>query len=334
MDYCTTCRRHLNGALVCPGCGAYAPDIAPNATADSATPYAPGPAADALTAAYPVHASGPAPTLTDGFAPAYTDDLAPSHTDGPEEASVAGPAVAGAAHGTPAGSQRPGRAARRRQRARWQKTQRRALVATAVALVGGGLTVASMDRHTADRAQAAPAAPLAPHTDSVDTRPARHAAPAPPSADDRQLVLLRPALHRRHAPGDRHGPGIRRHGHPAARPRDGPAHRAARPGPHGRAPGRPPDGTVRHAVHRAADGHGHRDHGLLRRLRDRRLGVRDSAALLGSHRVGRHRQRARAERLPGAVLLVLRALLGVLLVPAAVPAGADLRQLIRPGTAA
>ncbi|WP_202976852.1 hypothetical protein, partial [Streptomyces sp. E2N171] len=30
MDYCSTCRRHLNGALVCPGCGAYAPDIAPD----------------------------------------------------------------------------------------------------------------------------------------------------------------------------------------------------------------------------------------------------------------------------------------------------------------
>src|SRR5690606_16786591 len=29
MDYCSTCHRHLNGALVCPGCGAYAPDIAP-----------------------------------------------------------------------------------------------------------------------------------------------------------------------------------------------------------------------------------------------------------------------------------------------------------------
>ena len=31
MDYCSSCRRHLNGALVCPGCGAYAPDIAPAA---------------------------------------------------------------------------------------------------------------------------------------------------------------------------------------------------------------------------------------------------------------------------------------------------------------
>ncbi|WP_456340875.1 SCO2400 family protein, partial [Streptomyces shenzhenensis] len=31
MDYCSSCRRHLNGALACPGCGAYAPDIAPRA---------------------------------------------------------------------------------------------------------------------------------------------------------------------------------------------------------------------------------------------------------------------------------------------------------------
>ncbi|MFF4035526.1 hypothetical protein ACFYZ2_38300 [Streptomyces sviceus] len=31
MDYCSSCRRHLNGALACPGCGAYAPDIAPPA---------------------------------------------------------------------------------------------------------------------------------------------------------------------------------------------------------------------------------------------------------------------------------------------------------------
>ena len=31
MDYCSSCRRHLNGALICPGCGDYAPDIAPSA---------------------------------------------------------------------------------------------------------------------------------------------------------------------------------------------------------------------------------------------------------------------------------------------------------------
>jgi hypothetical protein len=50
-----------------------------------------------------------------------------------------------------------GRAARRRQLARWKKNKRRAAVATAVALVGGGLTLASMDRQSTDRAQAASA---------------------------------------------------------------------------------------------------------------------------------------------------------------------------------
>ncbi|MFJ2814909.1 hypothetical protein [Streptomyces sp. NPDC087294] len=47
-----------------------------------------------------------------------------------------------------------GRAARRRQLARWKKNKRRAAVATAVALVGGGLSVAAMNRGAADRAQA------------------------------------------------------------------------------------------------------------------------------------------------------------------------------------
>ncbi|MEU0402829.1 hypothetical protein ABZ318_21810 [Streptomyces sp. NPDC006197] len=50
-----------------------------------------------------------------------------------------------------------GRAARRRQRARWRKNQRRAVVATAVALVGGGLAMSGMDRQSGDRAQAATA---------------------------------------------------------------------------------------------------------------------------------------------------------------------------------
>ncbi|MER6833787.1 hypothetical protein ABT320_07280 [Streptomyces cellulosae] len=53
-----------------------------------------------------------------------------------------------------------GRAARRRQLARWKKTQRRALVATAVALVGGGITLASTDRGGTDRTQAATAPDL------------------------------------------------------------------------------------------------------------------------------------------------------------------------------
>jgi hypothetical protein len=50
-----------------------------------------------------------------------------------------------------------GRAARRRQRARWKKNQRKAVVATAVALVGGGLTVSAMDWQPGDRTQAATA---------------------------------------------------------------------------------------------------------------------------------------------------------------------------------
>ncbi|MET8217632.1 hypothetical protein ABZV23_17735 [Streptomyces hirsutus] len=58
----------------------------------------------------------------------------------------------------PASASAPtGRAARRRQLARWRKTQRRALVATAVAFVGGGLTLVSMDRDAGDRARAATA---------------------------------------------------------------------------------------------------------------------------------------------------------------------------------
>ncbi|MFF9485879.1 hypothetical protein [Streptomyces sp. NPDC014676] len=119
MDYCSTCRRHLNGALVCPGCGAYAPDIAPAVIGGRTVP---GPA----TATAPEAAATP---------PA------------PRPASVS----------TSTGT---GRAARRRQLVRWKKTQRRALVATAVAFVGGGLTLASLDRGGTDHAQAATAPDL------------------------------------------------------------------------------------------------------------------------------------------------------------------------------
>ncbi|MFC9912974.1 hypothetical protein [Streptomyces sp. NPDC127197] len=107
MDYCSSCRRHLNGALVCPGCGAYAPDIAPD------------PAGTAPT--------DPPP-----------ETVPPAETDG----AIPAP---------------QGRAARRHQRARWKKSRRKAVIATAVALVGGGLTLAAMDRHSGDGAQAATA---------------------------------------------------------------------------------------------------------------------------------------------------------------------------------
>ncbi|SOD84867.1 hypothetical protein [Streptomyces sp. Ag109_G2-15] len=150
MDYCSSCRRHLNGALVCPGCGAYAPDIAP---------------------APPV-AAAPAHRYDDGL----LDDPAPAHLDEAPSDDVPD---------APAASQ--GRAARRRQLARWKKNKRRAAVASAVALVGGGLTLASMDRQSPDRAQAASAPdnrPMGatdgrtdPETTPVSTPPTHHRSP-------------------------------------------------------------------------------------------------------------------------------------------------------------
>ncbi|GHH35980.1 hypothetical protein FHS35_005060 [Streptomyces umbrinus] len=148
MDYCTSCRRHLNGALVCPGCGAYAPDIAPVTTAGHTVP-------------------APAVSATTGMPPAWEPPL----TDPGDDDLV------------PVPSAPQGRAARRRQRARWKKNQRRAVVATAVALVGGGLTVSAMDQRSGDRAQAATAPestgtdtdiadePSTPYTPSTGTRP-------------------------------------------------------------------------------------------------------------------------------------------------------------------
>ncbi|MGW1713435.1 SCO2400 family protein [Streptomyces sp. NPDC002156] len=133
MDYCSTCRRHLNGALVCPGCGAYAPDIAPLAVGTRA-PYATTGGAERQAAAAPwneVDSGAEAPGRAPQEQP-YDDG------DVPAPAPV-------------------GRAARRRQRERWKKTQRRALVATAVALVGGGMTVSSMNRQSTERTQTATA---------------------------------------------------------------------------------------------------------------------------------------------------------------------------------
>ncbi|MER6421719.1 hypothetical protein [Streptomyces sp. NPDC001137] len=126
MDYCSSCRRHLNGALVCPGCGAYAPDIAPVTSHDRPVP------APAATAMWP-------------------------ETEEPPGADAYGDADRGTEPAIPLSE---GRAARRRQRARWKKNQRKAVVATAVALVGGGLTLASMDRGSGHRAEASTATDL------------------------------------------------------------------------------------------------------------------------------------------------------------------------------
>ncbi|MFI1422965.1 hypothetical protein ACH4VX_34420 [Streptomyces sp. NPDC020731] len=162
MDYCSTCRRHLNGALVCPGCGAYAPDIAPAVIGGRTVP-------GTATAAAPCAVVTP---------PA------------PRPASISASASASTSTGT-------GRAARRRQLARWKKTQRRALVATAVALVGGGLTLASVDRGGTDSARAATAPNLrgmggAEHPADQYDDPDAPATPSPdrteqsPPTDDRR----------------------------------------------------------------------------------------------------------------------------------------------------
>jgi hypothetical protein len=144
MDYCSSCRRHLNGALVCPGCGAYAPDIAPRTAAGSVTAGT-AEASMAPTAAWEIPAPG---TWHDGDLP--NEDVA---RDGTDWTPDAGPYDD--VDDAPAAPQ--GRAARRRQLARWKKNKRRAAVATAVALVGGGLTVASMNRQSPDNTQAATA---------------------------------------------------------------------------------------------------------------------------------------------------------------------------------
>ncbi|MER7738637.1 hypothetical protein ABTX34_09980 [Streptomyces sp. NPDC096538] len=202
MDYCSTCRRHLNGALVCPGCGAYAPDIAPGVvgghpvpgqaatTSGTASRAGDEPQADAGWFTAPARSTGPVP-LTAPARSAAERPAAPARSAA-ERPAETDPAD-GSPRAVPSGSG-TGRAARRRQLARWRKTQRRALVATAVALVGGGITLASTDRGGGERAQAATAPDLrgmGGTTGTVDDAPTAPAASpdrttAPPTADDRR----------------------------------------------------------------------------------------------------------------------------------------------------
>ncbi|MGW4885157.1 SCO2400 family protein [Streptomyces murinus] len=192
MDYCSECRRHLNGALVCPGCGAYAPDIAPPGTGGS-----PAGIARPEVASFPWEFAPPSDPFP-GEPAAVADALADV-----EDA----PAV------------REGRAARRRQLARWKKNRRRAVVATAVALVGGGLTLASMDRHTADRAQAATlpndrstgtaaqdeAPDQAPDPSATpSTHPAHHSASTPRTPGGTGSVQQTPTTHHHTASSNTH----------------------------------------------------------------------------------------------------------------------------------
>ncbi|MFI6354245.1 hypothetical protein ACIBJF_16675 [Streptomyces sp. NPDC050743] len=146
MDYCSTCRRHLNGALVCPGCGACAPDIAPH-TADG--PHGRSGPAPAVTSAAPATTAHQDPTGT------WHDILHDRLLDGEAESSAAmdrAPHAAAEVEDPPPARQ--GRAARRRRPVRRRRNRRRAVVAGVVALLGGGLTIGMVDRHSTDRAQA------------------------------------------------------------------------------------------------------------------------------------------------------------------------------------
>ncbi|MEU2129012.1 hypothetical protein [Streptomyces sp. NPDC018352] len=150
MDYCSSCRRTLNGALVCPGCGAYAPDIAPSAPSGHHRRFA-TPATVA-----PTGAAWPAQELPEQAA--YPDS---AHCFDVVDDAPGAPDVP-AASSTPAMPTTQGRAARRRKLARWKKHRRRAVLASTVALVGGGLTLAvlpSSRPSTGHDAQAAATTP-------------------------------------------------------------------------------------------------------------------------------------------------------------------------------
>ncbi|MGG7570046.1 SCO2400 family protein [Streptomyces sirii] len=153
MDYCSSCRRNLNGALVCPGCGDYAPDIAPNTHRDgsvaaTATTWEAWEAWQTEVAAVPGPEAG-----------ALHSGAAPVDGGGYEEAARADASGAGPESGPAAAATGQGRAARRRQLARWKKHKRRAVAATAFALAGGALTVALLPDKASNGQTHASAAP-------------------------------------------------------------------------------------------------------------------------------------------------------------------------------
>jgi hypothetical protein len=172
MEYCSSCLRPINGWLVCPGCGAYAPSIAPPARADHTTAVTPTATSDGYR---PEKFSSWAPysgALPPEAAPVGTGALGlalgDSSVDGPGADSPSGTGYAGYEAGL-----WQGRAARRRQMAHWKKHRRRAAAATAVALIGGGLTVAAVQNASPTGSPTAGSAPesLAPVADPTTAVP-------------------------------------------------------------------------------------------------------------------------------------------------------------------
>ncbi|MER6310376.1 hypothetical protein [Streptomyces sp. NPDC001657] len=159
MDYCSSCRRNLNGALVCPGCGDYAPDIAPPAHRQART----GAEAAALWESWQAPET-PAALYEDAMTPARAETAAAT-------APKAGLAASEGTDVPAATGTGQGRAARRRQLARWKKYRRRAVAATAFALVGGTVTATLLQNNRPATAHAQASAAPDPETVSAPGTP-------------------------------------------------------------------------------------------------------------------------------------------------------------------
>ncbi|MGW1377431.1 SCO2400 family protein [Streptomyces sp. NPDC002446] len=266
MDYCSSCHRNLNGALVCPGCGDYAPDIAPPAyRGGSAVPTAATTTAWESWDAWQPEQT-PVPGHGDGSpdATAPVDDLAPEEAGADDSGTGAGSVPVGAATGQ-------GRAARRRQLARWKKHKRRAVAATAFAIAGGALTVALLpdkggngQTHATAAADPESAAKSLPTATDASEQPAERASrhpgtrPSLPTGRHRKPTAdTAPAATTQQQQPDS-GPTARPSTPPSAAPHtapasadeahtddaDAPAPKAAAPAPRGRSDaGSPPESS-------------------------------------------------------------------------------------------
>ncbi|MFP1625336.1 hypothetical protein ACLB9X_09155 [Streptomyces sp. 5K101] len=153
---------------MCPGCGAYARDIAPPALR----------AERATTAA-----AGWEPFRAER-SPASASPSGPAAEEGAGAPAAAGTAMAGDGSVV---SGAPGRAARRRQLARWKKNRRRAVAGTAIALVGGGLTIAALPSGPSKGRTNAASAP-----ETVSPHGARMSEPVSPSAEPAERATRKP----------------------------------------------------------------------------------------------------------------------------------------------
>ncbi|MEU2264305.1 hypothetical protein ABZ557_29450 [Streptomyces sp. NPDC019645] len=149
---------------------------------------------------------GPAGHATDAFTPSTTDASGSDASGGISSRRTATAedevdADVGISGGSATGR---GRAARRRQLARWKKHRRRAAAATAVALVGGGLTIAALPTgkpSTGHAHASAPPEPTSGATPSGSVSPNGPSAEAPDTATAQRPGTDRPAATSGHQGG-------------------------------------------------------------------------------------------------------------------------------------